>query len=177
MSARHSFERLGAVTERTPDDPTYRSIDLTSRGNLRFEATNRRGGVLAVGSGEDSDFTPVELLLVALAGCGAIDLEHITRKRAAFTSFAARAEGHKVRDEQGNHLVDLRVVLDVAFPQGEGGDAAREVLPRALRQIEERLCAVGRTVQLGDPVRYVAGQVAPPAEDASPVEGGPVSPA
>lgn len=138
---------------------TYRTVTLESTGDFTFAATNVRGGVLPVGSGDDDSFTPVELLLVALAGCGAIDLEHLTGKRAPFASFAARSEGHKVRDELGNHLVDLRVTFDVTFPEGDGGDKARAFLPRALEQIEGRLCSVGRTVQVGDPVRYVAGPV------------------
>ena len=138
---------------------THRSVEVGRTGPFRFEARNRRGGTLPMGSGEDADFTPVELLLAALAGCGAIDLEHLTGKRAPFASFAARSEGHKVRDEHGNHLVDLRVTFDVTFPDGEDGDRAREVLDRSLRQIEDRLCSVGRTVQVGDPVRYVAGPV------------------
>ena len=53
------------------------------------------------------------------------------RRRRRSTS---RAEGHKVRDEQGNHLVDLTVTFDVTFPEGEAGDRAREVAaahPRA----------------------------------------------
>ena len=142
---------------RTPE--THRSVDLRRTGAFTFEAVNARGGVLPLGSGEDDTFTPVELLLVALAGCGAIDLEHLTGKRAPFASFAARSEGHKVRDEQANHLVDLRVTFGVTFPEDDAGDRAREVLPRALSQIESRLCAVGRTVQVGDPVRYVAGSL------------------
>jgi uncharacterized OsmC-like protein len=142
------------------DQPdTYRTITLDRTGDFTFSATNVRGGVLPVGSGDDDTFTPVELLLVALAGCGAIDLEHIIGKRAPFASFAARTEGHKIRDEQGNHVVDLQVTFDVTFPEGEGGDRARAFLPRALEQIESRLCSVGRTVQVGDPVRYVAGAV------------------
>jgi putative redox protein len=155
------------MTERTSDQPeTYRSIDLESTGNFTFAATNVRGGRLPVGSGDDDSFTPVELLLVALAGCGAIDLEHLTGKRAPFATFAARADGHKVRDEQGTHMVDLRVTFDVSYPEGEGGDKAREFLPRALEQIERRLCTVGRTVQIGDPVRYVAGSLADQDEQA-----------
>lgn len=142
-------------------DQTYRSVDLHQIGEHRWKATNSRGGVVAVGPGEDPDFTPVELLLAALVGCGAADLDHIAGKRAPFETFAARAEGHKVRDEGGNHLVQLTVTFDVTFPAGEGGDAAREVLPRTLQQIEDRLCTVGRTVTLGDPVRYVAGPVEP----------------
>ncbi len=137
------------------DPETLRSIDLTRIGEGRYQATNRRGGVLPVGSGEGTDFTPVELLLVAIAGCSAIDVDLITGKRAAPEAFDVRTEGHKVRDEQGNHLVGLKVTFDVRFPEGEGGDRAREMLPRALQQTRDRLCSVGRTVALGEPIEYV----------------------
>jgi len=142
-------------------DQTYRSIDLHQIGEHRWKATNRRGGGVSIGPGEDPDFTPVELLLAALVGCGAADLDYIAGKRAPFETFQARAEGHKVRDEQGSHLVQLRVTFDVTFPDGEAGDAAREVLPRTLQQIQDRLCTVGRTVALGEPVAYVEGNVEP----------------
>jgi len=145
-------------------DDTLRTVDLTVMGEGRFKATNVRGGVLPIGQGEDPDFTPVELLLAALAGCGAIDLEWVTKKRAPFASFAARAEGHKVRDENGTHLVQLSVTLDVGFPEGEEGDQARAVVPRTLQQIQDRLCTVGRTVTLGEPVSYVEGTVVPRTE-------------
>ena len=137
------------------DPETLRSIDLTRTGQGSYQATNRRGGVLPVGSGEGTDFTPVELLLVAIAGCSAIDVDLITGKRATAEKFDVRTEGHKVRDEQGNHLVGLKVTFDVTFPEGEGGDRAREMLPRALQQTRDRLCSVGRTVAIGEPIEYV----------------------
>ena len=142
-------------------DETLRTVDLSVMGEGRYKATNRRGGVLPIGSGDDPDFSPVELLLAALVACGAIDLDLIAGKRAPFETFAARAEGHKVRDDQGSHLVRLSVTYDVTFPEGEAGDAAREVVPRTLTQIQDRLCTVGRTVTLGEPVSYVAGPVEP----------------
>ena len=142
------------MDENPPDD--LRSIDLTRIGAQRYKATNERGGVLPIGSGGDPDFTPVELLLAALAGCSAIDVDLITGKRAQPESFDVRAEGHKVRDAQGNHLVGLRVTFDVAFPEGEAGDRAREALPRSLQQTRDRLCTVGRTVALGEPIEYDA---------------------
>ena len=136
-------------------DETLRSIDLTRTGDGRYQVTNRRGGVLPIGSGDDDEFTPVELLLASIAGCAAIDIGLITGKRATAESFDLRTEGHKVRDEQGNHLVGLRVTLDITFPDGEDGDRAREVLPRAIAQTRDRLCTVGRTVAVGEPIEYV----------------------
>jgi uncharacterized OsmC-like protein len=96
------------------------------------------------------------LALAALAGCAAIDVDLITGRRARVSSFDVRAEGIKVRDEQGNRLTELRLVFDVRFPDGTDGDRAREVLPRALAQTRDRLCTVGRTVAVGAPVEYVA---------------------
>ena len=137
-----------------------RSIELEKVGEHRFKAVNDRGGVLTLGHGDDPDFTPVELLLVALAGCGALDIDFITGKRAPFETFAARASGTKVRDADGNHLVGLGVTFDVTFPEGEAGDAARAVLESAIQKSQDRLCTVGRTVTLGDPVRYRSGSLA-----------------
>lgn len=134
---------------------SHRSIDLVKIGEGRYKATNARGGETFLGrGGEDPDFTPVELLLAAIAGCSAIDVEAITAKRATATSFEAVMSGDKVRDDKGNHLTNLRLAFDITFPEGEDGDRAREVLGRAIGQSRDRLCSVGRTVQLGEEVTY-----------------------
>src|SRR3954467_3366705 len=103
-------------------DETLRSLDLTRIGEGRYKAVNVRGGVLPIGSGADPDFTPVELLLAAIAGCSAIDVDLITGKRAQPKSFDVHVEGDKIRDEGGNHLTNIRVVFDVRFPDGAEGE-------------------------------------------------------
>src|SRR3954471_17661552 len=108
---------------------TPRPNDLKRIGPGPYKAVNVRGGVLPIGSGDDPDFTPVELLLAALAGCTAIDVGLITGKRAQPDAFDLHVEGHKVRDDGGSHLVDLSVTVAIRFPEGEDGDRAREVLP------------------------------------------------
>src|SRR3954454_12451840 len=102
-------------------EETLRRLDLRQTADGRYEAVNVRGGVLPIGRGEDSEFTPVELMLAALAGCTAIDVGLITGKRAAADAFDVHVEGQKVRDDRGSHLVDLEVTLSVRFPEGEGG--------------------------------------------------------
>ncbi len=134
------------------DPETLRSIDLSRIGEGRYQATNRRGGVLPIGSGEGSDFTPVELLLAAIAGCSAIDVDFITSKRSEPSRFELTMTGEKVRDTSGNHLTDLTLTFDVDFPADAGGDAARQVLPRSMAQSHDRLCTVSRTVELGTPI-------------------------
>ena len=130
-----------------------RWVELTRIGEHRFKATNRRGGVLPIGEGDDPDFSPVELLLAAIAGCSAIDVDYITGKRSASESFDVHVQGDKVRDEDGNHLTNLRVVFDVTFPEGEAGDAARGVLQSAIEKSRDRICTVSRTVALPSPVQ------------------------
>ena len=142
------------MSEATPE--TLRSIELTRIGEGRYKATNVRGGVLPIGTGADPDFTPIELLLAALAGCSAVDVDLITGKRAQATSFDVHAEGHKVRDELGNHVTGIRVVFDLEFPEGEAGDAARAVVPRTLEQVRDQLCPVVRTVALPNEVALLA---------------------
>jgi uncharacterized OsmC-like protein len=137
-------------------DDTLRSIDLTRLAKGRYEATNSRGGRLVLGQGgTDESFSPVELLLVAIAGCGVIDVDFITSKRAEPTRLDVRMTGDKIRDEQGNRLTNLRLSFDVEFPDTEEGRAAYDVLPRAVQQSHDRLCTVSRTVEVGTPVESV----------------------
>jgi len=142
-------------------DDTKRSVTLQRTSLGRYEVRNARGGTMTVGTGEGVDFTPVELLLAALGGCTGADVDHITSKRAEPDSFVVHVAGDKVRDRAGgNRLANLTVELHVTFPQGAGGDAAREVLPRAARMSHDRLCTVSRTVELGTAVDT---RTAPPA--------------
>lgn len=138
----------------SPSEPsTLRRVDVTRTGPGRFRATNARGGTIDLGSGEDDDFTPVELLLAAIAGCVGVTVDAITARRAEPEAFDVAVTGHKVRDDDGATVLrDLELVLAAAFPAGEAGDRAREALPRTLRQTHERLCTVSRTVETGVPV-------------------------
>ena len=131
----------------------HRSISMTRVEKGLYEVTNARGGTMLLGGGGDStDFTPVELLLAAIAGCSATDVDFITSKRAEPESYTVTAEGDKVRDDNGNHLDNLTVRFSVAFPEGAAGDAAREMLPKAIAMSHDRLCTVSRTVVLGTPI-------------------------
>src|ERR687885_2773035 len=117
-----------------PDQDTLRSVELTRQRKARYVATNRRGGTIEVGEGDDSAFTPVELLLVAIAACSAMDVDYIVGKRAEAESGTVRSTARKARDALGNHLVDLEVTFDLRYPEGEAGDSARAALPIAIRR-------------------------------------------
>jgi putative redox protein len=130
----------------------HRSISMERVSKGVFDVTNVRGGTIRIGGGDGSDFTPVELLLTAIAGCSAVDVDFITVKRAEPEAFTVEASGEKLRDGAGNHLGDLTVRFSVTFPEGETGDKAREMLPLAIAMSHDRLCTVSRTVELGTPI-------------------------
>jgi putative redox protein len=133
-------------------DSAHRSVRLERIENSRYTAVNERGGKITVGSSEGTDFTPVELMLVAIGGCTAVDVDILTSRRAEPDSFEIVVDAEKIRDTAGNHLTDLQVTFHIAFPAGEQGDKAREVLPDAVRKSHDRLCTVSRTVELGTPI-------------------------
>jgi putative redox protein len=119
-----------------------------------YRATSPRGDELTFGSAEDAGFSPVELLLAAIGGCSAVDVDTVTSRYADPDRFELVVDGDKVRDEDGgNVLRDLRMTFHVTFPDGEAGDRARELLPRAVRASHERACTVSRTVEAGVPVQ------------------------
>ncbi|MGJ9411855.1 OsmC family protein [Aeromicrobium sp. CF4.19] len=131
----------------------HRSIEIERVGRGRFRATNTRGGTLELGQGEDDSFTPVELLLVAIAGCSAVDVDLLTTKRTEPERFTVAASGEKMRDDAGNRLRDLLVEFDVEFGDDDAGRAATERLPGAVATSHDRLCTVSRTVETGTPVQ------------------------
>lgn len=133
--------------------PGHRTVSLTRTSHGEFDVTNVRGGTIHIGTGESDDFTPVELLLTAIAGCSAVDVDFITSRRAEPVEFTVTGSGEKVRDpDRGNSMEDLEVTFRVRFPRGADGDRARDMLPRAIAQSHDRLCTVSRTVQLGTPI-------------------------
>ena len=131
-------------------DSAHRSVRLERIENSRYTAINERGGKITIGG--ETDFTPVELLLVAIGGCTAIDVDLLTSRRAEPDSFEIVVDAEKDRDAAGNHLTDLQVTFRIAFPAGEQGDKARELLPDAVRKSHDRLCTVSRTVELSTPI-------------------------
>jgi putative redox protein len=136
--------------EMPPEKPAHRHVSLTRDDTGHYTVTNARGSTLTIGG--EGDFTPVELLLAAIAGCTSIDVDHLTVRRAVPDSFVVDVDAEKVADEQGNHLDDITVTFRIAYPEGEGGDRARAILPDIVQKSHDRLCTVSRTVMIGTPV-------------------------
>ena len=76
----------------------------------------------------------------------------MTGRRSPADAFAARIDATYVRDEIGNRLEDIRLTFHVRFPEGEAGDAARQILPKVARTSHDRTCTVSRTIETGTPI-------------------------
>ena len=133
-------------------DSRHRSITVERTAPGHFTVSNSRGGQISFGTGDGPDFTPTELLLAAIGGCTAIDVDILTSRRAEPDSFRVLAGAEKIRDASGNRLTDIEVTFRVTFPAGEHGDNARAILPDAVKKSHDRLCTVGRTVETGTPI-------------------------
>ncbi|GAA2741185.1 hypothetical protein GCM10009868_06370 [Terrabacter aerolatus] len=137
------------MTERDPHD--LRRVTLTRDSVGRYTARNDRGGSITLSSGTD-ELSPVELLLAGIAGCTAVDVDTVTTRRAEPEQFEIEVTADKVKDEHGNHLQDIEVRFRVRFPDGDAGDAAREMLPKLVKRSHDEWCTVSRTVELGQKV-------------------------
>ena len=138
-------------------DDDQRRVTLERLETGVYRATNPAGAELTFGSMAEDGFSPVELLLAAIGGCSAVDVDMVTGRRSDFDRFEVVVEADKVRDDVGNILRDVTMTFHVTFPAGEDGDKARELLPRAVRTSHDRTCTVSRTVEAGTPVTVHVG--------------------
>jgi putative redox protein len=144
-------------------ESSLRRVEVERVALGEYRATNERGGSLTLHA-DPTDFTAVELLLASIGACTLADVDHITTRRAEPELLSVEVAGDKVSDEkEGNIMRNLTVTFHARYPQGEDGDAARDVLPKAVTRSHDRLCTVGRTVQTASPINSVVGEPDPTA--------------
>lgn len=131
---------------------THRSITVDRLAQGVYRARSARGAELTFGPGTEDGFSPVELLMVALAGCSAIDVDVVTSRRAEPEAFVVRVDAEKVREEGANLLRDLTLTFELAFADDEAGRAAASTVERAVAVSHDRSCTVSRTLEAGLPV-------------------------
>jgi putative redox protein len=113
--------------------------------NLRFVARSGSGHSLILDDGRgDTGSRPAELIPMALAGCTAMDVISILRKkRQEVTRYEVRAEGVQM-DDHPNAFTRIDVVHVVEGPAIDV-DAVR----RAIELSATKYCSVGATLSSG----------------------------
>ncbi len=138
-------------------ETSERSVTLTRESKGVYVATNAAGGTIRFGPGVDDGFSPVEMLLAAVAGCSGIDLDYMTSRRAEPLRFDAISQATYEKGEAGNLLKDFVVTFHLEFPEGEDGDQARARIEPALKTTREKTCTVSRTLEAGAKVMLQEG--------------------
>ncbi|MFF2852189.1 OsmC family protein [Streptomyces sp. NPDC058001] len=130
-------------------------IETVRNGYRNWTARNDRGAEVRIGADDDPDaqpsFTPVELLLAALGGCGGLVVDRTAR--------AVEHDGLRIvvesrsRPEDDGRVGVLRVTYELDLPEGD--ETAAKVFERGVRLTHEKYCTVSRTVEHGARVEAV----------------------
>lgn len=112
---------------------------------LRLVATTGSGHAIVMDSAEgDAGPRPAEMLVVAQAGCTAMDVVSILRKkRQPFTSYEVRVAGDQ-RDEPPPHVFERMRILHVVE-----GDVETEAVRRAIELSATKYCTVTGNLSSG----------------------------
>ena len=79
---------------------TWREVLAQWQGEMRFVGKNPTGGSVQMGSTDHpNNVSPMELLLMGVAGCTGIDIVHIlSKKRITLDQFDVRVRGKRADD-------------------------------------------------------------------------------
>jgi putative redox protein len=122
--------------------------------NFHFELKNERGHIVNVDSrpefgGSDMGPSPMELVLMGVAGCSGIDMISILKKqRQEITSFKAEVEGERVQVDEAKPFKDIHVVFYLE------GTVNGEKAARAAQLSFEKYCSVSKTLEPNVTIHY-----------------------
>ncbi len=121
-------------------------LSFSGTAGLGFEVPI---GTKAAGGGDDDGFSPMELILVGLAGCTAMDVISILQKKQqAVTGFEVRVSATRVEAHPRvfNHALVEYVVT--------GHQIAREAVERAVELSDTKYCSVSMMLSKAFPIEH-----------------------
>ena len=122
--------------------------------NFHFELKNERGHIVNVDSrpelgGNDMGPSPMELVLMGVAGCSAIDMISILKKqRQEITSFKAEVDGERVQVGEAKPFKDIYVVFSLE------GNINEDKAVKAAQLSFDKYCSVSKTLEPTATVHY-----------------------
>ena len=122
--------------------------------NFHFELKNERGHIVNVDSrpefgGNDMGPSPMELVLMGVAGCSAIDMISILKKqRQEITSFKAEVDGERVQVGEAKPFKDIYVVFSLE------GNINEDKAAKAAQLSFDKYCSVSKTLEPTATVHY-----------------------
>lgn len=118
-----------------------------------FECTNSLGNSILLNSISQSEnsegVSPMESLLMAVAGCSGIDMVSILKKqRQEITNFSAEVEGERIQVDEAK---PFKTILVKFFVEGKINPKKAE---RAASLSFEKYCSVSKTLEPNVTVNY-----------------------
>jgi len=113
---------------------------VTWRNGLTFTGTADTGFSLPLGAdpsvgGDDDGFRPMELFAIGLAGCTAMDVISILRKKSQeITHFEVHAQADRASDHP-RVFTDIKITYEIT-----GHDVEEVAVKRAIELIEDKYC-------------------------------------
>jgi putative redox protein len=116
------------------------AAELTWQGDLRFQARSGEAELLLDSDGR-AGASPVQALVIALAGCMGMDVALIlTRSRLPLQALHARISGERAAE-------DPRRLLSVRMQFVVEGDVPAERVERAVQLSREKYCSVWHSMR------------------------------
>ncbi|MFT5251963.1 MAG: putative redox protein [Flavobacteriales bacterium] len=122
--------------------------------NFHFELKNERGHIVSVDNrsefgGNDLGASPMELVLMGVAGCSAIDMISILKKqRQEISSFKAEVEGERVQVGEAKPFKDIHVIFYLE------GNIKEDKAAKAAQLSFEKYCSVSKTLEPTATIHY-----------------------
>ncbi len=119
-----------------------------------FEAKNERGNKVLMDNGTRKDGNingagPMEVLLMGVAGCSAIDIIHILKKqRQEITSYYVEAEGQREKVDEATPFKGIYVKVFLE------GDISGEKAKRAAQLSFDKYCSVSKSLDKEITIKY-----------------------
>lgn len=118
-----------------------------------YRATNASGAALEFGQGEGL-LSPVELLLAAVAGCTAVDVDVVTSRRGEPEEFRVAAAAEKISEDGATQLAGVDLEFHLRFDDSAEGRQAEALVDRVIQISHDKNCTVSRTIEAATPVRF-----------------------
>ncbi|WP_338703127.1 OsmC family protein [Streptomyces sp. Q6] len=124
-------------------------IETVRNGERDWTARNDRGAEVRMAPADSAaaqpSFTPVELLLAALGGCGGLVVDR-TARTVPHDDLRITVESVS-RPEDDGRVGAVRISYEMDLPEGD--TAAAQALERGIRLTHDTYCTVSRTVEHG----------------------------
>jgi len=113
--------------------------------DLEFQSENETGNMVKMDSlapPNKNSFSPTQLLLAAVAGCAAVDVVQILRKRKRIIEDLKIETLGKRREQNPHRFTDITIRFILVSP-----DANQEELDKTVKLVIEKYCSVSSSLR------------------------------